>query len=96
MSSETKHQILAAIEEEVRAVPCAIEFEMAYQIRIAIERIKFAIRHADAFGNPTPEMREASLQLLDALGRLETVDRRFQARSRTLNGHGNGHRIQRN
>jgi hypothetical protein len=34
-------------------------------------------------------MREASLQLLDALERLESLDRRFQARSR-IEVHRNG------
>lgn len=92
MSSETMRQILSDFEAQVRAAPCAIEFEMAYQIRVAIERIKFAIKHADEFGTPSESMRIASLQLLDALERLESIDRRFQARSRTSNGHGSGHR----
>jgi hypothetical protein len=35
-------------------------------------------------------MREAGLQLLDTLERLEALDRRFQVRSRMVNGHGNG------
>ena len=86
-------QILGDVEAHVRAVPCAIEFEMAYQIRVAIERIRFAIKHADEFGKPCDQMRDASLQLLDALGRLESVDRRFQSRSQTPNRNGNGHRI---
>jgi hypothetical protein len=30
------------------------------------------------------------MQLLDALERLEALDRRFQVRSRMVNGHGNG------
>ena len=92
MSNETKRQISGEIEVQMTAVPCAIEFEMAYQIRIAIERIRFAIKHADEFGKPSDQMRDASLQLLDALGRLESVDRRFQSRSQTPNRNGNGHR----
>jgi hypothetical protein len=62
--------------------PTPMEFEMAYEARIAIDRIKFAIKHTEHFGPPTDPMREAGLQLLDALQRLEGVDRRFQARSR--------------
>ncbi len=74
-------QIVETIEAEVLSRPSAIEFEMAYQVRIAIDRIKFAIKHADQFGKPCDAMREAGMQLLDALQRLESLDRRFQARS---------------
>jgi hypothetical protein len=82
MSSETMHQIVEIIEAEVRSRPSAVEFEMAYQARIAIDRIKFAIRHTEQFSKPCIHMREAGLQLLDALERLESLDRRFQIRSR--------------
>jgi hypothetical protein len=54
---------------------------MAYQARIAIDRIKFAIKHVDQFGKPCDAMREAGMQLLDALQRLESLDGRFQVRS---------------
>ena len=74
-------QIVETIEADVQSRPSAIEFEMAYQARIAIDRIKFAIKHADQFGKPCGAMREAGMQLLDALQRLESLDRRFQARS---------------
>lgn len=84
MSSETMRQIVETIEAEVQSRPSAIEFEMAYQARVAIDRIKFAIRHAEQFSKPGDEMRDAALQLLDALGRLETIERRFQLRSRTF------------
>lgn len=92
MSSEVMHQIIATIEADVKSRPAAIEFEMAYQVRIAIERIKFAIKHTEQFGKPSDPIREAALQLLDALGRLEAVDRRFQIRSRISRESGNGHR----
>ena len=75
-------QIVEIIEAEVRSKPSAIEFEMAYQARIAIDRIKFAIRHTEQFSKPCIHLREAGLQLLDALERLESLDRRFQIRSR--------------
>lgn len=80
MSCEMMHQILETIEDEVR--PSAIEFEMAYQARIAIDRIRFAIKHTEQFCPKSDPLREAGLQLLDALQRLETVDRHFQQRSR--------------
>ena len=81
MSSEIMRQMVEAIEADVHSRPSAIEFEMAYQARVAIDRIKFAIKHADQFGKPCDAMREAGMQLLDALQRLESLDRRFQARS---------------
>lgn len=82
MSSEMMHQILEMIESEAYLRPSPTEFEMAYQARVAIDRIKFAIKHAEQFSKPCDQMREASLQLLEALERLEHLDRRFQARSR--------------
>ncbi len=75
-------QIVETIEADVQSRPSATEFEMAYQARIAIDRIRFAIKHADQFGKPCDAMREAGMQLLDALQRLESLDRRFQVRSR--------------
>jgi hypothetical protein len=71
-------------EESANSSPSAIEFEMAYQARVAIDRIRFAIKHTEQFGPRSDQMREAALQLVDALQRLETVDRSFQARSRSM------------
>ena len=87
MSSEFMQRIVQIIESDVVSRPSAIEFEMAYQARVAIDRIRFAIRHAEQFARPSDTMREACLELLDALQRLEALDRRFQVRSRTANGH---------
>ena len=85
------HQIVETIEAEVRSRPSPLEFEMAYQARIVIDRIRFAIKHAEQFGKPCIHMREAGLQLLDALERLESLDRRFQIRSRiAVNRNGTG------
>ncbi len=83
-------QIVETIEADVQSRPSAMEFEMAYQVRVAVDRIRFAIRHADQFGKPCDAMREAGMQLLDALQRLEAVDRRFQARSVIASSHMNG------
>ena len=83
-------QIIETIEANAASGPSAIEFEMAYQARVAIDRIKFAIRHADQFGKPCDALREAGMQLLDALQRLESLDRRFQARSQIATPHKNG------
>ena len=77
-------QIVETIEADVQSRPSAMEFEMAYQARVAIDRIKFAIKHVEQFSGPCAEIRDANLQLLDALGRLEALDRRFQIRSGTV------------
>ena len=71
MSSEVMNQSRQTIEDEVNSRPSAFEFEMAYQARTAIDRIKFAIKHTEVFGSRTDEMFEASLQLLDAVERLD-------------------------
>lgn len=82
MSSEITQYVLDLIEAEVQRRPRVAEFEMAYQTRIAIDRIKFAIKQTEQFGPRTEEMREVGLQLLDALNRLESADRQFQKRFR--------------
>ena len=84
MKSELVEEIFALIEAWSSARPTPMEFEMAYQARVATDRIRFAIKHTEQFGSQTEPMREAGLQLLDALQRLETVDRRFQSRSRGM------------
>jgi hypothetical protein len=82
MSTGIMHQIMESISADARSRPSAIEFEMAYQARVAIDRIKFAIKHAEQFSTPCVPMRDVGLQLLDALERLESLDRQFQIRSR--------------
>ncbi len=82
MNSEVMRQILQTVEQGVNSRPSAIEFETAYQVRVAIDRIRFAIKHTERFAPHTDPICEVGLQLLDALERLETADRRFQQRSR--------------
>ena len=82
MSTETMQQIIDMIESAVHSRPAPIEFEMAYQARVAMDRIRFALKHAEQFSKPCVQLREASVQLLEALDRLECLDRRFQERSR--------------
>ena len=81
MKSELAEEIFELMEARSRAQPTPMEFEMAYQARVAMDRIRFAIRHSEQFGPQTEPMREVGRQLRDALQRLETVDRRFQIRS---------------
>lgn len=90
MRKELAQEIFALIDADSQRRPTPIEFEMAYQARVAIDRIRFAIKHTEQFGPQTEPMREAGLQLLDALQRLETVDRRFQTRCRLPLGNDTG------
>ena len=80
MQLETKRQDLAPIEADSR--PFVMDYEMAYQVRVVIDRIKFAIKHTEQLGRHPDQMREVGLQLLDALERLESADRHFQCRTR--------------
>jgi len=86
MKSELAEEIFQLIEAQSHARPTSMEFEMAYQARVAIDRIRFAIKHTERFAPGTDQMRDVGLQLLDALHRLEAVDRRFQVRSRLVSG----------
>jgi hypothetical protein len=68
------------LDAQVRFRPSPIEFEMAYQIRVAIDRIRFAIQATDQFPWHRVLLQEAGLQLLDALDRRESAERAFQRR----------------
>ena len=81
MKSELAEEIFELIEARSGTKPTPTEFEMAYQARVAIDRLRFAIKHTEQFAPSTDQMRDVGLQLLDALQRLEAVDRRFQMRS---------------
>jgi hypothetical protein len=70
-----------------------MEFEMAYQIRVAIERIRFAIKATDQFAHHPGQPQEAGLQLLDALDRLESAEHRFQRRFRSKSASGDHENI---
>lgn len=86
-------QIIETIEADVKSRPSVIEFEMAYQARVAADRIKFAIKHIEQFANPCDAIREAGIELLEALERLEALDRSFQVRSRIDSHHRNGRNL---
>lgn len=64
------------------------EFELAYQVRVAIDCIRFAIEATEQSVEEPNEIRQASLrqeadfQLIDALDRLQSAERRFQVRFR--------------
>lgn len=81
MSSEAMREVLQLIDANAQSRPTPMEFELAYQVRVAMDRIRFAIKHIEQFAPHTDPTQEIGLQLLDALQRLETADRRFQERS---------------
>ncbi len=70
------------VEADAQSRPSLGEFEMAYQARVAIDRIRFAIKATESTKERTDQLREAGMQLLDALDRLEAAERRFQTRWR--------------
>ena len=89
MRSETLKEFIGFIEAEVHARPSALEFELAYQARVAIDRIRFAIKATENRSHPD-QLQEAGMQLLDALDRLEAAERRFQNRWRGSDRSSNG------
>jgi hypothetical protein len=86
MSPKTMNNVLDLIEGEVQRRSTPVEFEMAYQVRVAIDRIKSAIKHTEQFCPQSEQVRHVGFQLLDALERLESVDRRFQEHSQVIGG----------
>lgn len=54
MRSEIIQEILQTIETEVQLRPTPVEFEMAYQARVAMDRIRFVIKHVEQFGPRFP------------------------------------------
>jgi hypothetical protein len=55
MKAEFVNEMVSLIEAHVKSRPSPIEFEMAYQVRVAIDRIRFAIKTTEqSAGNPRP------------------------------------------
>jgi hypothetical protein len=75
-------RVISAVEPHVKSRYSPLDFEMAYQTRVAIDRIRFALKSTEQLGHKSDRIREANLQLLDALDRLESADRHFQDRFR--------------
>jgi len=82
MSTGEFARVVSMVEMDLESRPAPIEFEMAYQARVAADRIRFAIRQIDGPASRCGQLREAGLQLLDALDRLDSAERRFQVRSK--------------
>jgi hypothetical protein len=83
--SEIVKEFVAMIEADAQNRPSPGEFEMAYQARVAIDRIRFAIKTTEMSMERSEPLREAGMQLLDALERLEAAERGFQDRWRSRN-----------
>jgi len=88
MRSEMLKEFVGLIEAEAHSRPSALEFELAYQARVAIDRIRFAIKATENRSQPE-QLREAGMQLLDALDRLQAAERRFQNKWRNPERNGN-------
>ncbi len=78
-SSELAREAFATVEAKILGRPSVVEFEMAYQARVAIERIRFAIKLTEKALPVTADGHETGMQLLDALDRLESLDRRSRS-----------------
>jgi hypothetical protein len=65
---------------EVVSRPSPMEFELAYQVRVAIDCIRFSIKATEQSAEQPGQLLQANLQLLDALDRLQSAERSFQRR----------------
>jgi hypothetical protein len=74
-------ELVSLLEPKVRSRPSPSEFEMAYQIRVAIDRIRFPIKATERSAKERSELQHANLELLEALDRLQSAEQCFQARS---------------
>ncbi len=82
MKPEIVNEVFSIVEAQLKFRPSPHEFEMAYQVRVAMDRIRFAIKATEQFAQHPEQLQEASFQLLDALDRLESAERDFQMRFR--------------
>ncbi len=83
MKTDLAKEVFAIVETKVRATPSPSEFEMAYQMRVAMDCIRFAIKATEQPGHTAEQSQEVGLQLMDALDRLESAERSFQFRFRS-------------
>ena len=80
MNPELARELNALFDAAAQSRPSSAEFEVAYQSRVVMDRIRFAIRVTDQSPPKPDQLREAGIQLLDALDRLDRIDRGFQTR----------------
>jgi hypothetical protein len=79
MPSEMIRQVLRMIDARGSFASVAVDYELAYQARVAIDQIRFAIRRTEEFAPRTDQLREDGLQLLDALDRLQSTEHGFRS-----------------
>jgi len=80
-NSEFAQKVYSMVSSGIRTESISMNFELAYQARVASDRIRFAIRQIEEQVHGGDQLREVSVQLLDALDRLDSVERRFQTLS---------------
>jgi hypothetical protein len=85
VESKRAQEVFSLIEANLTSGPSSEEFQMACQVRVALDRIRFTVKQLEQIGVIANSVREVSLQLLNALERLESADRWFQSRSRQAN-----------
>jgi hypothetical protein len=77
-SAELAREVFSIVERKLSSERRSMEFEMAYEMRVVADKIRFAVRAPDSIGPLSAS--EVSLQLLEALDLLEGLDRRFRRR----------------
>lgn len=77
-TAEFAQKVVSIVDQSAPARFSGVDFEMAYQARVAADRIRFAIGQIDQTSSNCPSLREAGMQLLDALDRLEAAELAFQ------------------
>ena len=80
--AEVLGEFVAMIEANAETRVCASEYEMAYQVRVALAQIRFAIKALDSTQDETGQLHHAAMQLLDAYDRLQSAEQNFQIRWR--------------
>lgn len=76
--SNSGPQAFPVVHGKTASDQASFEFEMAYQMRVASDRILFAIRALDTIF--PGKITDISVQLVEALERLQRTDQRFQRR----------------
>jgi hypothetical protein len=76
MTSADLTQRASDVEGKTACDQTSFEFEMAYQMRVACDKIRFAISVLDTIF--PGKVTDISAHLLEALDRLQRTDQRFQ------------------
>jgi hypothetical protein len=84
MTTEFADKVFSIVESIIQRRTNPVEFEVAYQARVAINHIRFAIKVTEHSADQPDLLREARFQLLEALSRLEAADRGFKRRFQAL------------